>query len=1063
MDPRFYESLLKKAPFPYCVNKIAYDQQGTPVDWVIVEGNPGFLNLTGLVIEALNRTSFSELAGLPAKERARWAAFYHRLAAEGRNTIRTVKLPPPQGAAQIQISSPMAEYFVLFIQGLPAWEPAALPVPAQGPLLRELYTGRESHPAPPETIYQEERFALALEGTGAGLWDWDMKSDRVYYSPQWSRMLGYEPEEITPDFSAWQNLWHPDDAEAITKAVDDYLKGRSAEYKIEHRLKAKDGSWRWILTKGRIQHDRDGVPVRWLGTNINIDEMKQAEAAMGKFDKLFNRNPAMMTVSTLPKQNFTEINDAFLRKTGYSRREVLGKTAEELKIFPNREDCREITRLLAREQHLVDKEYRLQTKEGKILIVLLSAEIIAINGIRNLLTVMIDITELREAQDSLAEVNEHLEQQTAYAKEMALQAQMASSAKSEFLANMSHEIRTPLNAVVGFTDLLLSSPLSDLQRKYLKNVHTAAESLLLLINDILDFSKIEAGKLELDPVPVSLPLLLEDVVDTIAFKAHQKGLELILDIGRQVPERVEVDKMRLSQIIINLLSNAVKFTESGEVELAVSPGPEKSTGRVNFSVRDTGIGMTNEEQKRIFRSFTQADHTTTRKYGGTGLGLSIAKNLVEKMGGKLLLKSSPGKGSTFSFSLTMETLTDPDAAPIPALPIETALIADDHPHIRALLKNMLSELGIRAATAANGIEALEYLKGQKPDVVLLDQEMPFMDGLTVAEKIRTDRGITEDQIALLLLHTTLLPPERLTAPGLRKPVRKSELIKALQSLKERAPEERSSREAPSAAGSPPLPQRPGITILIAEDNEPNRVLLRSMLTGILPGVTLIEAQNGNEALELFIRHRPELIFMDIQMPQTDGYDATRLIRQEESEQGGHAEIIALTAGAMEGDRAKCLEAGMDDYLSKPVRRRELETMLQNIIPEPPAAGTGTPTGPAGTPGQQYQERIRAYLTAEGHDRETIEELLETLRRRLPDLREESGRALAARDWPLLEQAAHAAKGVLGTVGLTAPAETAADIEAALRDGQVQQAAELTENLGKQLKEIHSRIEEGGSG
>jgi signal transduction histidine kinase/CheY-like chemotaxis protein/HPt (histidine-containing phosphotransfer) domain-containing protein len=573
-------------------------------------------------------------------------------------------------------------------------------------------------------------------------------------------------------------------------------------------------------------------------------------------------------------------------------------------------------------------------------------------------------TYRRDLERKVEQRTHELELATKKAYELAHQAEAASRAKSQFLANMSHEIRTPMNGVIGMADLLLESDLTAKQKRFAETVRTSAESLLGVINDILDFSKIEAGRLELESVDYDLRQTVEDVCDLLAERAQSKGLELACVIHDGVATQVRGDPGRLRQVLINLIGNAIKFTEKGEVVVRVTSEEQgRDSVLLRFEVSDTGIGVPEEAQQRIFGAFTQVDGSTTRRFGGTGLGLSIAKQLVEMMGGGIGLHSEPGKGSTFWFTarLGRQRLAARRAAPRRNLQGLRVLIVDDNATNRELLHHQVSSWGMKDRSAGSGTAALEILRqatgqGEPIDVVLLDMMMPGMNGLELARRIKSEGSIGGVRLILLTsvgLRGDAAEARRAKIDGyLSKPVRQSDLYNCLAAVMGRpAAEEHVLVTRHSLSEKrPPLQGR----VLLAEDNPVNQEVILAMVESL--GCAVEIAADGEEALQKLSEGGYDLVLMDCQMPRKDGYEATTEIRRREDAAGGgrHVPVVALTANAMEGDRERCLTAGMDDYLSKPLGRDALRAVLERWLRGGAAKSEAPPAGetagmPAGEP------------------------------------------------------------------------------------------------------------------
>ncbi len=741
------------------------------------------------------------------------------------------------------------------------------------------------------------------------------------------------------------------------------------EYEVIQLPENRGG--KWLEVYAYPLRSTDGKQEAVIEFIRDITEFKRIALEREAFAAVVKHSDNIIVVKDMDLR-VVATNEAFAKASGHpTSEELIGKTdAEIFGISQEDEPVRSYMEDERRAQELSQGEFIIREEPvilstGEVRTVLTKKYPIfnsdgKLTGTGNIST---DITDRKQTERQLLNTNRQLEEATIQAREMAVQAEAANIAKSQFLANMSHEIRTPMNAVVGMSDLLLDMELSDRQREYVAVISQSADSLLALINDILDYSKIEADKLDIEDIDFDLRTLLEDVSDVAALRAHEKGLEFVCFLPPDIPTRLIGDPTRLRQIITNLTNNAVKFTTKGEISiLAEIVESGEHDALIRFDVKDTGIGLSQTAMEKLFQPFTQADASTTRQFGGTGLGLSISKRLSEMMGGEIGVESKEGEGSRFWFTARLGRQSDSDYPELSSLPGDIRnvriLAVDDNDSNRMVISAMLESWECRFDVARNGREALEMMfkAGEQSDaygLVILDMSMPEMDGASVGEKIRASETMGRPALVMLTSVGKKGDAERLRKFGfdayLTKPIKQSQLYDCLVTVI-------GSRDG-SGAGerkgkfitrhSLAESKVKGRRVLLVEDNVFNQMVAQEMLGKL--GFSVEIANNGRIAVERLCRESFDLVFMDMQMPEMDGIEATGVIRNPSSEVLQHdVPIIAMTANAMKGDREACLAAGMDDYVAKPIKRDALEEAIARVPEKSPKVKTLLPNGDSET-------------------------------------------------------------------------------------------------------------------
>lgn len=774
----------------------------------------------------------------------------------------------------------------------------------------------------------DERLRLALDSTQIGIFEWNLTTNQIYYSPGLWAILDYVPGDIADSPEAWTELIHPDDLPSYRTAVESQLSGQETFIAPEYRLRNGKGEWRWIYARAKtVAHASSSAPLRVIGTLQDITERKQAEAALResqaesrKLSLVASRTDNLVIIST-PDGRIDWVNESFTRVMEYNLEEIRGRTPDSFLLGPDSvsRDVARIRAAMARGRGITSDIVNYSKSGRKYHLHLELQPIRNHQGeVDTYIAILADITTRVETESALRRAK--------------AEADAASRAKSDFLASMSHEIRTPMNGVIGMTSLLMDTALDPEQRDFVNTIRTSGEALLTIINDILDFSKIESGKMELEQLPFSLPACLEESLELFSMQAADKNLDLAYHIADDVPAWIMGDVTRLRQILVNLVNNAIKFTPAGSITVTVRkrlrpiPTGEADRYGLEFAVTDTGIGIPANRISSLFKPFSQVDSSTTRKYGGTGLGLAICHRLSELMGGGIRIESEVGKGTSFIFTITTSAAHAENADPLPILPAalgkSPVLIIEDQPIGRRRMVQFITQWGAQPQEAASVNEAAQLMQaGRPPGLVLLDEDV-----------IRQPGG----ESLLVTVRQRQLPTLVLLSPGpeafdigptnahlntIYKPLRTPTLVRRIHALFQISEEMTQVKPTKRTKLADQLPLR----VLLVEDNIVNQKVALRFLERL--GYKADLANNGVEGLAAADANRYDLILMDVQMPEMDGFTASREIRRR-LQANQQPKIVALTANALQGDRELCIEAGMNDYITKPVKLHELSEVIQ---------------------------------------------------------------------------------------------------------------------------------------
>jgi two-component system, sensor histidine kinase and response regulator len=886
----------------------------------------------------------------------------------------------------------------------------------------------------------EEKLNQALTAAQMGAWDWDLESDLIEWSDTVESIFGMTPGSFDGTYQTYLNRVHADDLAIATEAVNSSLE-TGTEYEVETRICTENGTIRWISAKGAVLRNANGKAIRMTGTVMDITKRKEIELALER-----ERQQLQQIITNAPIS--MALFDTEMRYLAHSTRwlidqEITGQSIIGRCHYDVLSDLKEDWKILHQRglqgEILSASEDVWQRANGNTIYLRWAIHPwYTPDGVIGGIVVVSDlINELIEAREAALET---------------------ARLKSEFLANMSHEIRTPMNGVLGVAGLLLQTSLTPQQLDYARTIRTSAENLLNIINDILDFSKLEAGEMSIEQIDFDLDSCFESVVDILATQAEEKGIELAFLVESNVPRQLQGDPGRLRQILLNLVGNALKFTAAGEVVVtAFAEIDQENTAsiKIRFEVTDTGIGISEIDQKKLFQSFSQVDASTTRKYGGTGLGLVVCKQLVELMGGEIGIESVVGVGSTFWFTLpfSTQTLAISTAVPVALSQLKLLIVSDNHKTCQAM-RSLTDSWGMISDVATESTETLNALcsatTDQPYDVAIIDLQSD--QGALIVSMIRAEANLAQTKLIIL---TTIHQRDVLEAANLDisgyliKPIRASRLFDSLASACGKSVHYSRTLTTEENDKQPQI--NSDLKILLVEDHPVNQMVILNQLQML--GYQADCVGNGKEAIAQLQTKEYDIVLMDCQMPVLDGYEATQEVRRREG-YNRHTIIIALTAHALPADRAKCLAAGMDDYLTKPVAQEALGATIQRWSGTRAVEVQTAPISITQKMNESPLDLQRLNSISRGKvafQQRLVQAFVDNA---FPGV-EQMRRAILSNDFQIIEQQAHRIKGASANVGVLLIPGVAAQLERQARDKKIEGAIELLNSMENQLQQVNA--------